>query len=308
MSAGFWAAALRVTVRLLLFVRTLILARLLAPDDFGLMGIAVISILFIESITDSGVEAALVQKKEEIEEYLDTAWTMQIIRSILTAALLVVFAPTIGSFFGSAEAETILRVLSLTVALKGFANIGVVRFTKHLRFDKTFILEMASRGLEFVVSVSLAFALRNVWALVIGAMVGMIARLVTSYIIDDYRPRVRWVWDQVKELFNFGKWILVTNVAMFGVSNIDDILVGRFLGVTQLGFYRMAYNLSQAVAAEIMVVTSQVALPHIRETPGRQGPTAVCLHRQPPLRGVPRFPDRLRNDPRGTRSGTCGPG
>jgi O-antigen/teichoic acid export membrane protein len=65
----------------------------------------------------------------------------------------------------------------------------------------------------------------------------------------------------VKELFSFGKWILVTNVTVFGVSNIDDILVGRYLGVTQLGFYRMAYSLSQAVAEEIMVVTSQVAFP-----------------------------------------------
>lgn len=261
MSAGFWASALRLTVRVMMLVRTIILARLLAPEDFGLMAVATISILFVEGITDSGVDAALIQKKEGVERYLNTAWTMQIVRSTLTAAVVAGGAPYIASFFGAPEAETIIRVLAIGIVIKGFTNIGVVRFRKDLRFDRQFALDMAGRGTEFVVSIAIAVVWHSVWALVFGVLAGVVVRFVTSYVIDPYRPRLAWTWDYVKNLFGFGKWILVTNVTSFAVSNVDDILVGRYLGVTSLGYYRMAYNLSQAVAAEIMVVTSEVAYP-----------------------------------------------
>ncbi len=261
MSAGVWATALRIVLGVSVFLRTVVLARLLVPDDFGLMAIATISILFVERFTESGVEAALVQRKDDINKYLNSAWTLQIIRGLSVAALLALAAPLIAQFFDAPESETIIRVLALGVAAKGFTNIAIVYFTKELRFDRFFLLELSGRGVDVIVSIAAAFALRNVWALVIGSIAGVTGRLIASYVIDPYRPRFQWVWDYVKLLFNYGKWVLAQNFLNFATMNIDDIIVGRVLGVESLGLYRMAYNLSQTVATEITVVANQVAFP-----------------------------------------------
>jgi len=261
MSAGFWAAALRILLRLSMILRTIILARLLSPDDFGLMAVAVLSILLLERFTQSGFEAALVQHKDDVEPYLNTAWTLQIIRGLLMAAILVIAAPWISLFFNAPEATSIIRVISIAVVLKAFVNIAVVTFIKELQFNKYFILQVGSRGIEIVTAIVAAFILRSVWALVIGVISGALANLIISYMIHDYRPRIRWVWDQVKMLFNFGKWILLNQVLNYTAGNLDDIMVGRILGIESLGLYRMAFNFSQAVATEITSVTSQVAFP-----------------------------------------------
>jgi len=261
MSAGFWAATLRLTMRLLLIVRTVILARLLAPHDFGLMAIATLSILLVERFTESGIDSALVQRKDDIDQYLDTAWTMQILRGTIMAAFLALGAPLIAAFFDVQEAEPIIRILAVGVFLKGFTNIAVVVFIKELKFDRYFVLEMSGKGVDVIVSIAFAVVYRNVWALVFGLLAGTIARLIASYVITDYRPRIRWVWLHVKRLFGFGKWILASNILGYTTGNIDDVLVGRVLGIEALGFYRMAYNFSQAVATEVAQVTNQVAFP-----------------------------------------------
>lgn len=261
MSAGFWAAAIRIVLRVAMILRTIILARLLAPDDFGLMAIATLAIVLLERLTENGFEAALVQHKEDIAPYLNTAWTLQIVRGLTIAGVLAVTAPWVAQFFRAPEATDIIRVLAIAVAMRGFANIAVVTFIKELRFDKLFMLQVGSRGLNIVVSIGAAFALRNVWALVLGTLAGAVAHLVGSYIIDSYRPKIHWVWSQVRLLFAFGKWILASNTLNYFSGNLDDILVGRILGVQYLGWYRMAYNFSQAVATEVSHVTTQVAFP-----------------------------------------------
>jgi len=261
MSAGFWAGTLRVILRSSLIIRTIVLARLLSPDDFGLMAIATLSMLLLERFTQSGIDSALVQQSGDIRPYLDTAWTLQIVRGLLMAVTLFGAAPWIATFFAAPEATLVIQVLSLSVAMKGFVNIGVVSFVKDLRFDRYFALQMADRGTDIVVSIGAALVLQNVWALVLGALASSLGRLIASYVIDEFRPRLRWVWAQVRQLFGFGKWILASNVLNYATSSVDDIFVGRLLGVEALGWYRMAYNFSQAVATEITQVTNQVAFP-----------------------------------------------
>ena len=261
MTAGFWAAAWRMTLRALTIVRTVILARILVPEDFGLMAIATMAILLLERLTQSGFEAALVQQSDDIEPYLNTAWTVQIVRALSMAALLAVTAPWIAQFFGAPEATEIIRALSVAVAVNGFTNIAVVAFVKELRFDKHFVLQMGSRGTDVLVSIIAAIMLRNVWALVLGVLSGSIGRVVVSYVISEYRPRFRWVAGQARHLFDFGKWILASQLLNYMAENLDDILVGRLLGIQSLGWYRMAYNFSQAVATEVESVASLVAFP-----------------------------------------------
>jgi lipopolysaccharide exporter len=261
MSAGFWAAALRILLRILLIARTVVLARLLAPDDFGVMAVATLSMLFLERVSRSGISQALIQRRGDIGPYLNTAWTLQIVRGLAMAGILVLAAPWISEFFRIPETLQVLRVVSISVALKGFVNIAVVTFAKDLRFDKLFIYQMGSRGTDIVASIVAAFVLRSVWALVIGVLVNAVMQVILSYVISEFRPRLEWVWEYVKQLLNFGKWIFVSQILGFASGNLDDIVVGRMLGAESLGFYRMAYNFSQSIATEVTAVTYQVAFP-----------------------------------------------
>ncbi len=260
-SAGFWAFALRGALRLAILARTVVLARILAPSDFGLMGIAVLAILMLERFTETGFNAALVQKKDDIRPYLNTAWTLAIARNTLIALLLVLGSPLIALFFGVPEVALVIRVLAVSVLFKGFTNVAMVFFEKELRFDRRFLFEISDKGTDVVVSIIAALMLRNVWALVFGVVAGSLVRVGMSYILHPYRPRLQWETPHAKELFSFGKWILGTNVVGYFSGNLDDILVGRIMAVSALGHYRMAYNFSQAVATELTQVVNQVAFP-----------------------------------------------
>ena len=103
--------------------------------------------------------------------------------------------------------------------------------------------------------------LRSVWALVFGLLAGNLVRLIVSYFIHPYHPRLSSDWDRAKELFGFGKWILGSSILVFLITQGDDIFVGKLLGVTLLGFYQMAYRISNAPATEITHVISQVTFP-----------------------------------------------
>lgn len=261
MSAGFWAAALRLLFRASTTVRTVILARLLSPDDFGLMAIATLAILLLERFTQIGIDSALVQRSDDIRPYLDTAWTLQIAIAFGTASILALSAPAIAAFFDAPESQAVIQVLAIAVLLRGFVNIGVVTFVKELEFNRFFLFQVAERGTEIVVSITAAIILRNVWALVLGVVASAVAKVIASFIISRYRPRLAWVRSKVSDIVHFGKWILAGNILNYATANIDDILVGRALGVQALGLYRMAYNFSQAVATEVAQVTNQVAFP-----------------------------------------------
>ncbi len=259
--AGFWASALKITTRLFGLARTIVLARLLAPNDFGLYGIALLSLSALETFSKTGFDQALIQKKEDIKSYLDTAWTIQVIRGLLLASILILGAPLVGSFFGEPRAVLLVRVLGVAVLLKSLQNIGIVYFKKGLEFHKQFIYEFGGTFADLAVAIPAAFILRSVWALVFGLLAGNLVQLVVSYFIHSYRPRLRLEGTKAKELYTFGRWILGSSVVVFLATQGDDVFLGKVLGATALGFYQMAFHFSNLMATEITHVTSQVTFP-----------------------------------------------
>jgi O-antigen/teichoic acid export membrane protein len=258
---GVWVVALRVTHRVLGLARTIVLARLLSPNDFGLMGIAILAINTLETFSRTGFEAALVRKKENIKEYLDTAWTVQLARSVVLFAVLYLAAPLIAGFFRSPQAFPVIRLLAFLELFTGAKNIGTIYFQKELRFDKRFILEFSGLFVNIAVSLTLAFILRNVWALVYGSLANALVTCVVSYLIHPHRPKLSINVEKMKELFHFGKWLFGSSILIFIVTQGDDAFVGKMLGITALGFYQMAYHLSNASATEITHIVSQVMFP-----------------------------------------------
>ena len=258
--SGAWIFSFKAFQRLLGLIRTVVLARLLAPEDFGLMGIAVLAINTLETFSKTGFEQALIQKKD-IKDHLDPAWTIQIIRSLVLFCLLFAGAPLVALFFKNQQATNIIRVLAFIELFTGAKNVGIVYFQKELRFAKRIVLESCGLVANILVSVILAFMLRNVWALVYGSLAGAFVTCVVSYMVHEYKPKFCFKKAEIYDLFGFGKWLFGSSILVFLVTQGDDAFVGRLLGITALGFYHMAYNLSNSPATEIAHVLSQVTFP-----------------------------------------------
>ena len=259
--SGAWVFLLRVIQQLFSLVRLVILARILAPQDFGLMGIALLSMATLETFSQTGFQQALIQKKHDIKPYLDTAWSFLILRGVILFAILYLIAPYAATFFDAPEAKPIIQVIGLSVIFQVFTNIGVIHFQKELEFNKQFIYQLSGTLTDFVVAIVAVLVLGNVWALVFGLLAGKAAMLVVSYLIHPFKPHLSFDIGKAKELFGYGKWILGSSVLIFLVTQGDDILVGKLVGVTALGFYQMAYLISNLPATEITHVISQVTFP-----------------------------------------------
>lgn len=258
---GIWVFALRITDRLFALVRTIVLARLLAPTDFGLFGIALLALSSLEAFSQTGFNKALIQKKGDTTGYLDTAWTVQVTRGAMLAATLFILSPLVASFFKAPEAKPILQVIALSILLQGFTNIGVIFFQKNLEFHRQFAYMFSGTFVNLIVAISATFLLRSVWALVLGHLAGSFLQMAVSYSIHPYRPRLRLDRQKLSELYLFGRWVLGSSILGFLAVQADDIFVGKFVGITALGMYQMAFRLSNLAATEITGVISQVTFP-----------------------------------------------
>ena len=133
-----WLGGLRIVTRIVALGRTVLIARILSPSQFGLYGIASLVLIFIETLTETGINIFLVQEDKKINEYINTAWVVSIIRGFIISVLIIVLAPFIASFFSSPEAVSILYIISLVPLVRGFINPAVAIFQKELQFGKEF--------------------------------------------------------------------------------------------------------------------------------------------------------------------------
>ncbi len=258
---GAWIFLMRFIDQGLFIIRITILARLLSQYDFGLMGIAMLTLAVLETFSQTGIRDALIQKKENTQEYLNTAWTIAVIRGLVIFTILFLIAPSAAKFFNAPQARLIIQAFGLSALFKAATNIGVINFQKELEFKKQFFYEVSGIVVNFVVMVALAIILRNAWALVFGFLARAFTQLIVSYIIHPHIPRISLKWKQAKELLSFGKWVFGSSILIFLVTQGDDILVGKMLGAAMLGFYQMAYKISNTPTTEISYNIAQLTFP-----------------------------------------------
>jgi lipopolysaccharide exporter len=259
--SGFWSFGSRLSTRGLDLIKLVIVARLLSPDDFGLLGMAILAMAVFQVFTETGFKDAIIQNKNDVKCYLNTAWTTLIIRGIILYVIVFFSAPYVALFFGEPRAGLIIQVLGLTIVLDGLQNIAVVLLRKELEFQKQFVLNLGGSLPSFILTVLLAFILKDVWALVYGSIIGRVGMIFISYLVHSYKPRLEFHLLKAKELFIFGKWILAASIVIFIATNGDNIFVGRYLGAFSLGLYALAFSISNITTTEITHVIGAVAFP-----------------------------------------------
>jgi O-antigen/teichoic acid export membrane protein len=230
-------------------------------DNFGILGLATLSINLLNVFSETGIEPALIQRDKIGRIELDTAWTIGLIRGLVLFLLLFMSAGWFASYFGNSTLEPVLKLIAVIFILGGFVNIGIVLLQRELEFKKKVSLDLVSDVGGTVATILLAFWLRNVWALVIGTIIWAILKCLGSYYMHSYRPKFYWDWSIAKSLLNFGKHIFWISVVTFIVTCGDDALVGKLLGLTALGFYTMAYNIANMIVSSLSGIIGRISFP-----------------------------------------------
>lgn len=256
-----WMGGLRLATRGLGLVKIAVLARVLSPDDFGVFGIAALTLAFVETFTQTGVSLALVQQEEEIDKYVNTAWVMSIIRGLLIGAVILIFARPVTIFFHEGSVKSLLLIIAAVPLVRGFINPATVNFVKKLQFQKEFLLRGISLLADGLTAIILAISLKSPSALIYGMLVAAFVEVILSFLMSELRPRPLIVAAQAKKLLTYGKWVTLGEILSYGVEQLDDILVGRLLGTGSLGLYQMAYKFSVLPSSEITETISKVTFP-----------------------------------------------
>lgn len=256
-----WVGALRGSTRVLAIVRTAILARILAPRDFGLFGIVTLVLSLLEILTETGINIVLVQEKKDIEKYINSAWVVSILRGILIALLILVTAPLISSFFRSPQSQSLLFLISVVPFIRGFINPSIVKFQKELKFNMEFIYNFSNFLTFSAFSIIFVLVTQNVIGLIFGLIISALIETMVSHIIISPRPRLEFNTEYLSRVIHRGKWVTLSGILDYLFTELDDIIVGRFMNTVSLGIYQVAYKISTLPISEVTQVFGKVTFP-----------------------------------------------
>lgn len=245
-----WLVLWRVVTRVLGFASTLVLARLLVPADFGLVAMATTFAVAIDALSHLGIADALVRDPRDDRRLFDTAFTLGALRAAATTAVIALGAPVAAWWFDEPRLEALLLVLAAANLVSGFENIGIVEFRRAMRFDVQFRMLAVPRLLQLLTTIPIAIATGSYWALILGTVVGKVARTVMTYALHPYRPGFALAgW---RELAGFSFWTWATALANLVWERCDAFVLGPRFGPTQLGKYILAFEVATLPVTELI--------------------------------------------------------
>jgi lipopolysaccharide exporter len=253
-----WLIGMRMSIRGLGLVSTVVLARLLAPADFGLIAMAVAVWSTLEVVLDVNFSYALITDSSSDRSIYSTAWTWSILKGFVVGLLLFVAAPWVAAYFHDVRLVEIVRAYGAVSVLSGFQNIGIIDFVKDLKFHKNFAMGTGAKLVSFAATMTAAVLLRNYWALVIGVIVQTSATVVLSFVLSDFRPRLGF--KRSVGLLSFSSWQMMGSIINAVVGQLDKLIMGRLVPARELGIYEIAFEISVLPNTEIVTPARQALL------------------------------------------------
>lgn len=261
LQAGGWAGAGFVLDKVIAAIQLMVVARLLTPADFGVMAASATIVLAFMTISELGLESALIAKTEVDREDLAVAWTVAIVRGVAMAACLWAAADVIGQAMQMPQLASLLRVHAWLLVLHGLQSPALAIVLKNLNFRLRVIMDLVRRVIEACVIVVLALWLRNVWALLLGQMVGMCVGSLLSFWVAPFRPRLSLYRPAWNYFLRYGKQLNGTTLCIFGVMSGGELVIGRILGQDALGFYQIALAIPLLLGVRATVLIHQISMP-----------------------------------------------
>jgi O-antigen/teichoic acid export membrane protein len=239
-----WSALMEIVSRTASPIVAVILARLLTPTDFGVVATATIAISFSQMFWDAGLSKALIQTKEAPEEAAHMVFWTNLILGLVIYTLLFLAAPWLAEFFNSPASASVLKVLGIQIIIASLSSVQQALFVRDLDFHRLFWVKLLTAFFPGVFSIPMALGGYGVWALVAGTLAGQTLNLILLWHYSHWRPKFQFNLHLARKMFGFGIWVLAESFGFWLISWGDNLMVGRFLGVRDLGVYQIGWMLA----------------------------------------------------------------
>jgi PST family polysaccharide transporter len=254
----FWTAFFNVIEFLVRFGSSIILARILFPEDFGLMGLAMIIVQFARRLASFGFNMALVQRKDVEDIHFDTTFWFNFLLFSSVTFIIFISAPYIASFFDNESLINILRVIGFDFILRAFISVPRAILIKKMDFKRVSKIQTFGSAAQMVTPIGFALAGYGVWSLVFGTLIGSFVESLLALLSARWFPKLKFKFQALKEIFSFGMWVNITTYFNYFIKNVDYFFIGKFLGATPLGYYERAFNLMNLPRKRIQQTVNDV--------------------------------------------------
>ncbi len=263
-SGSFWIAAFEISNQVLQFVKTFFAAQLLSPADFGIFGVAFLIIAFLEIISTTGMKEAVIQRKDDNPEYLNTVWTVEIAKGFFVLIASFLLAGPIANIIHTVNIDLTVRMIQFIGAvyfLQCATNIGVVFFERDINFRKFFYYQFIGTIVDVAVTIALVYYTGSVLGLFYGVVAGATAKVMASFVIADYKPSLKFNREKAVELYRYGRWIFSSRIFNFIGLQSDTIIVSSFFKLHSLGIYQMSLRIGNLPMSQMSNVIGRLAFP-----------------------------------------------
>ena len=267
-----WMISARLADRAIGFVSMAILARLLAPADFGLIAMATAIVALVETLGAFSFDWALVREEHLERSRLDTAWTLRVIVDAVLAVVIMGAGQAAVAFYDEPRLGPVSILLAAIFLLSAFENIGTVYFRRELAFDKEFALRFWGKIAGFAATIPLAYAFRSYWALLFGILAQKGTIVVLSYVMHPYRPGL--ALSKTRSLLSFSMWLQLNSTLELVRTRLPDFVVGRISGAQSLGLYSIANEIAHLPSTELIAPINRAVFPGYARQVLDKGPLA----------------------------------
>ncbi|MGE3166948.1 MAG: oligosaccharide flippase family protein [Planctomycetota bacterium] len=267
-----WNVLRLVIVTLLQIIQLGVLARFLEPTHFGEIAVVMITLMFLEILSQTGVDLHVVRTGGSVSDLLDGAWSLQVVRGIALAGLLVALAGPIATYQQSDRLFGLLLLVALVPLLDGLRSVGPLLLARDLQQGRIVVAEVVVMGVSVLTSLGLAWALRSPWALALNTVSFSVLKTVSSYVVHPHRPRFTLAWGTLRPALRFGVHVNLAMTSAYVLISADKFILGRLYGHEQLGLYERAFLLANVAVYYLPRFLSATIYPsfsRLAETPDR---------------------------------------
>ncbi len=256
-----WSAISQVGQQISQILIAVVLARLLSPDDFGLLGMATVFTGFVAIFGELGISSALIQKQDINDKHLSSAFWLNISTGILLTLIFIMGSSAIAKFYNKPELKPIMVVLSFNFIFVSFAIVQRTILTKDMNFKALAIRDTLAFIISGILGIYLAYNGYGVWSLVYQLFSFTIINSILLWVISKWRPKFIFSISAIKDILSFSLNLTGFNIVNYFARNIDQLLIGKFLGAQALGLYSLAYRIMLYPLQNISIVVSRVMFP-----------------------------------------------